>query len=93
MTQNRKRIPGEKNPSADSGEVDQIINAAMSSQGLSTSNGVISRELFGLLGPAANAVRRRTPSLHGRPSVASSGAEAHPRRRFSLMLLRASEAQ
>jgi hypothetical protein len=50
VTQNRKRIPGEKNPVADSSEVDQILNAAMSSQGLSTSNGVISRGLFGLLG-------------------------------------------
>ena len=56
MTQNRKKIPGEKNPVADSSEVDQIINAAMSSQGLSTSNGVISHGLFGLL--AARRERR-----------------------------------
>ena len=56
MTQNRKRIPGEKNPVGDSSEVDQIANAAMSSQGLSTSNGVISSGLFGLL--AARRERR-----------------------------------
>ena len=56
MTQNRKRIPGEKNPVVDSSEVNQIINASMSSQGLSTSNGVISRGLFGLL--AARRERR-----------------------------------
>ena len=56
MTQNRKRIPGEKNPVADSSGVDQIINVAMSSQGLSTSDGVISRGLFGLL--AARRERR-----------------------------------
>lgn len=56
MTHNRKRIPGEKNPAADSSEVDQIINTAMSSQGLSTSNGVISHGLFGLL--AARRERR-----------------------------------
>jgi hypothetical protein len=49
VTQNRKRIPGEKNPVADSSEVDQIINVAMSSQGLSTGDGVISRGLFTLL--------------------------------------------
>ena len=49
MTQHRKRIPGEKNPVAHTSEVDQIINAAKSSQGLSASNGVISRGLFGLL--------------------------------------------
>ena len=56
MTHNRKRIPGEKNPAADSSEGDQIINAAMSSQGLSTNNGVISHRLFGLL--AARRERR-----------------------------------
>ena len=56
MTQNRKRIPGEKNPVVDSSEVNQIINASMSSQGLSTSNGLISRGLFGLL--AARRERR-----------------------------------
>ena len=51
MTQNRKRIPGEKNPVGDSSEVDQIANAAMSSQmqGMSTGDGVISRGLFTLL--------------------------------------------
>ncbi len=50
MTQNRKRIPGEKNPVADSTEVDQINSAAMSSQmqGMSTGDGVISRGLFTL---------------------------------------------
>lgn len=56
VTQNRKRTPGEKNPVVNSSEVDQIINAAMSSQGLSTSNGVTSRGLFGLL--AARRERR-----------------------------------
>jgi hypothetical protein len=47
---NRKRIPGEKNPEADSSEVDQITNAAISSQmqGMSTSNGV-SAGLLGVL--------------------------------------------
>ena len=60
MTQNRKRIPGENNPVADSSEVDQIINAAMSSQGQSTSNGVISHGLFGLL--AARRERRAKKS-------------------------------
>jgi hypothetical protein len=42
VTSNRKRIPGEKDPVADSSEVDQISNAARSSQmqGLSTGNGV-----------------------------------------------------
>ena len=56
MTQNRKRIPGENNPVADSSEVDQIINTAISSQGQSTSNGVVSPGLFGLL--AARRERR-----------------------------------
>ena len=56
MTRNRKRIPGEKNPVGDSSEVDQIANAAMSSQGLSTSNGVISSGLFMLM--AARRERR-----------------------------------
>jgi hypothetical protein len=58
MTQNPKRIPGEKNPVADSSEVDQTANAAQSSQmqGLSTSGGVISSGLFGLL--AARRERR-----------------------------------
>ena len=56
MTHNRKRIPGQKNPVADSSAVDQIINAAVSSQGLSTSNGGISHGLFGLL--AARRERR-----------------------------------
>ena len=47
---NKRRIPGEKNPVADSSEVDQISNAALSSQmqGLSTSNGV-SAGLLGVL--------------------------------------------
>ena len=42
MTPNRKRIPGELNPEGDRSEVDQIANAARSSQmqGVSTSNGV-----------------------------------------------------
>lgn len=48
MIQDRKRIPGEKNPVADSSEADQIANAAMSSQGMSTSDGVMSHGLFGL---------------------------------------------
>ena len=56
MTQDRKRIPGETNPAAGSSEVDQIINVAMSSQGQSTSNGVTSHGLFGLL--AAHRERR-----------------------------------
>ena len=56
MVRNQKRIPGEKNPVADSSEVDQISNVAMSSQGQSTSNGVISHGLFGLL--AARRERR-----------------------------------
>lgn len=56
MTQNRKRIPGETNPIADSSKVDQIINVAMSSQGQSTSNGVTFHGLFGLL--AARRKRR-----------------------------------
>ena len=48
MTPNRKRIPGDRNPVGDSSGVDQIANAAMSSQmqGLSTGNGVAG----GLLG-------------------------------------------
>ena len=56
MTHDRKRIPGEKNPAADSSEVDQIANAAMSSQGLGTSSGVMFSGLFGLL--AARRERR-----------------------------------
>lgn len=50
MSQNRKQTPGEKNPAGDSTEVDQIHNAAMSSQmqGMTTSNGVISRGLLTL---------------------------------------------
>jgi hypothetical protein len=42
VTPNRKRIPGEKNPVGDRGEVDQVANAARSSQmlGLSTGTGV-----------------------------------------------------
>jgi hypothetical protein len=49
VTQNRKRIPGEKNPVGDSREVDQIANTSMSSQGLSTGGGVIFSGLFALL--------------------------------------------
>ena len=51
MTPNRKRIPGDRNPVGDSSGVDQIANAAMSSQmqGMSTGDGVISRGLFTLL--------------------------------------------
>lgn len=56
MTQDRKRIPGEKNPVADSSKADQIANAAMSSQGMSTGDGVISHGLFGLF--AARRERR-----------------------------------
>ena len=56
MTKDRKRNPGEANPVADSSEVDQIINVAMSSQGRSTSNGVSSHGLFGVL--AARRERR-----------------------------------
>jgi hypothetical protein len=56
VTQDRKRIPGETNPVAGSSEVDQIINVAMSSQGQSTSNGVTSHGVFGLL--AARRERR-----------------------------------
>ena len=50
MTPNRKRIPGDRNPVGDSSGVDQIANAAMSSQmqGLGTDNGV-SGGLLGLL--------------------------------------------
>lgn len=50
MAADRKRIPGEKNPVGDSTPVDQIANAASSSQmqGLSTGNGV-SGGLLGLL--------------------------------------------
>jgi hypothetical protein len=39
VTPNHRRIPGEKNPVADSSEIDQISNAAMSSQMQGTSNG------------------------------------------------------
>jgi hypothetical protein len=39
VTGNRRRTPGEKNPVADSSEVDQISNAAMSNQMQGMSNG------------------------------------------------------
>ena len=57
MTPIRKRIAGEKNPVGDSSAVDQIANAAMSSQmqGQSTGNGV-SGDLLGLF--AARRVRK-----------------------------------
>ena len=49
VTQEQKRIPGEKNPVGSGNGADQIANAARSSQmqGLSTGNGV-SGGLFGL---------------------------------------------
>jgi hypothetical protein len=58
VTHNRKRIPGELNPEGDSSEVDQIANAARSSQmqGVSTGNGV-SGGLLGLF--ATRRARRR----------------------------------
>jgi hypothetical protein len=58
VTPDRKRIPGEKNPVGDGSEVDQIANAAMSSQmqGASTGNGV-SGGLLGLF--AARRARKR----------------------------------
>lgn len=47
MTGDRKRIPGDKNPVGSSRELDQIVNAARSSQmqGMSTGNGVSGRLL------------------------------------------------